>query len=300
MLFSAALARGAGGDYLYVSTESWPTPSIYQISSTGNVSIFTTVPSPSRQAWVASDRSGYLYVNATGELFTFGGGKNSNSPIDGFNQLIAADPNDDVFLANINNGVLAETARNGKVTLAVNVRATGVAADAFGNLYVAGTPYVWGSDYELHALALGLYKVDLAGSFTAYSTAISYPQQLAVDSAGDLFTFNGLNNASLLEVTPDGNLTTLATNLQNPAAIAIGSDGTVYVGAGSNIYTVANGATNLFATLPNVGITSIAWSPIPVTVPEPGLLDLLGLALTVGLLRQSRRGISFDIKLLRG
>lgn len=39
---------------------------------------------------------------------------------------------------------------------------------------------------------------------------------------------------------------------------------------------------------------------VPVTVPEPGLIDVLGLALTAGLLRRSRREISFDIKLLRG
>ena len=126
------------------------------------------------------------------------------------------------------------------------------------------------------------------------------PSQLTVDSSGDVFVYNGpsFTTASLVEITPQGKLTTLISNLRQPSGLTVDSSGTVFVtesyqdqsGNLVNAVEKVNDGTLLpIATLPGPGaIGSLVASRTAVVVPEPGFAGVLVLAAAT-LRRRSRQ-----------
>lgn len=286
-------AHAAGADYLYASDTA--NGAIYQIDPNGTVTNLADFPEP---RGIGSDGSGNLYVlNTTqAQVVRLGHGQSSVlAQIDPFNALIAADHSDNLYLYNDNNGLISAIASNGMSSPIVGgIAVFGMAPDENGNLFVSGA---YGSQ-------VGIFKIPSPGTVNVYSTAVNSPGQLAIDAGGDLFTYNfsGANSAaSLVEVTPQGNITTLVANLRHPTGVTVDSAGTVlvterYQDQSSNwinaVEKVNNGALAPLATFPVpaefLGIDNLVTSPTAVVVPEPGFAGVLVLAVAT-LRRRSRQ-----------
>jgi sugar lactone lactonase YvrE len=77
-------------------------------------------------------------------------------------------------------------------------RGGGVAVDASGNVYIAGTSTI--------------YEITPSGMVSTFVTGVTSPYGLAFGSGGDLFVGNGDPSLSLLLVTPTGAISTFASN----------------------------------------------------------------------------------------
>jgi hypothetical protein len=187
----------------------------------------------------------------------------------------------DVFIADTDNNVIREVTPTGRITTYAGngtagysgdggraTRAeldspTGVAVDAFGNLYIADA-----SNNVIRRVSMtgtittvaGNYAADQAGGglggFSgdggpATNAQLNGPQGIALDQSGDLFIADTFNNA-IREVTPNGIITTIVNSaatkgssgnggpatsakLNTPSAVTVdNSTGDVYVADTSN------------------------------------------------------------------
>jgi secreted PhoX family phosphatase len=148
-----------------------------------------------------------------------------------------------------------ETGDGGPATSATLDAPAGLAEDAAGDLFIADT-----ADNVVRKVTPSGTISLVAGNGTegdsgdggpATSAELDNPQGVAVDAAGDVFIADTYNNV-IREVTPDGNITTLAGNgtpgysgdggpaaqaeLASPTDVAVDSQGNLYIAdAGNNV-----------------------------------------------------------------
>jgi hypothetical protein len=208
------LAIDASGN-VYVSNNG--PGSISKITPAGVVSIFATgMDTP----W------GLAFDNNSGNLDVIGGVYPSAidkitpdgtvSPFVtsglGSSGYLACDNSGNLYTVNGNqNDAILKITPNGTVsTLAAGVGLVGgLACDPSGNLYVT---------------AGSIYKITPSGAVSTFVTSSTglYTSSLASDSFGDLYTFApGGFNASIVEISPTGTVSTIATGLHEPQYIVV-------------------------------------------------------------------------------
>jgi uncharacterized protein (TIGR03437 family) len=229
------------------------------------------VPAPSAQLnypmGVAVDSAGNLYIAAASDNFVPG------------------------FIREVSNGIIT-TVAGGGTSADDNVPATsaqlgyllGVAVDSAGNLYIADT-----SNNRIRKVSNGVIATvagNGGGSFSgdngpATSAQLWYPQGVAVDSAGNLYIADTLNNR-IREVS-NGVIATVAgggtccfsgdngpatsAQLFDPEGVAVDAAGNVYI-ADSGNYRVRKVSNGVIATVAGNGTRN----------PTPGFSGSNGLA----------------------
>jgi hypothetical protein len=171
-----------------------------------------------------------LFVGSYGgqsivEFPTGGGSSTLASGLD-FPGAVAFDNAGDLFEADTLSGKIYKYAYNGTLSGSATLFASGladprsIAFDNQGNMFVA----CQGSD--------NVIEYFVGGGQTTYASIIQ-ASGLAFDRAGDLFVTGLANqNASsgiIAEITPAKVQTTIASSLQNPAALAFNSSGDLFV-----------------------------------------------------------------------
>jgi hypothetical protein len=132
-----------------------------------------------------------------------------------------------------------------------------VAPDAEGNIFIAA-----GSG--------GLKERFANGTIVSVGSGFSIPGGVSLDEAGNLYITDSGHNA-LKKMSPEGDITTLATGFNNPQGKAgIDSEGNVYLADYGNkvvkkIYP--NGTVETIATGFNTPWGLDVWDPAPVSAP---------------------------------
>ena len=175
---------------------------------------------------------------------------------------IAADPAGNVYVAD--SAAIRKISPAGLITTLPPVaNSQAIAADASGTLYVAsGSSIVKVKpDGEVTTLA----GADSAGFADGQGSAARFnaPKGIAVDATGNVYVADTFNHA-IRKISPQGQVTTLANNrILNPWAVAVDSEGTVFL--------IANGYEGFRAFQPDGGavfkitssgvVTTLAGSP---------------------------------------
>jgi sugar lactone lactonase YvrE len=115
----------------------------------------------------------------------------------------------------------------------------GIAADSLGNVFVADT-----NNHTIRKISPSGEVTTFAGSAgvsgstngTGNAARFYYPTDLTVDSSGNLYVADELNN-SVRKITPSGEVTTIANNFYFHEGIAVDTIGNLYV-ANSGRHTV--------------------------------------------------------------
>jgi DNA-binding beta-propeller fold protein YncE len=97
-------------------------------------------------------------------------------------------------------------------------------------------------------------------------------QGLAVDSAGNVFLSNVLQN-DIIKITPDGVKSTFASGLNSPWGLAFNSSGNLFVadyGSGNIFEFTPDGVRSTFASVLPGDPGALAFLP----VPEPSAIEL--------------------------
>ena len=124
---------------------------------------------------------------------------------------LACDNSGNLYTVNAaqNNAILKITPDGTVSTFATGINAGGLACDTSGNLY---------------ATSGSIYKITPSGAISTFVTSSTglYTSSLASDSFGDLYTFApGGFNASIVEISPTGTVSTIATGLHEPQYIVV-------------------------------------------------------------------------------
>jgi sugar lactone lactonase YvrE len=208
---------------------------IRQVTSTGAV------------ATIAGQATQAGNVNGAGSVARF------NNP-----ESLLADATGNLYVGDAN-GIRKVTASGQTTTVSPQSGATGLALDAKGNLYFTAYP-----NSAVQTIAADGSITVFAGSqppgyADGTGTAASFrnPFGLAMDAAGNLFVAD-TGNAAIRKITPSGVVTTFAGFPGNPAgtdgigqaagftspfAIAIDSNGTIFVADGNAIRKVTSNGT---------------------------------------------------------
>jgi DNA-binding beta-propeller fold protein YncE len=273
---SAQITPPAGAA-LFVSTEA--NNGISTVSQQGVVSPYTYAgPKPYDLAF---DALGNLYI------CNFGGGTVSKLSPGGVITTLATgldrpagvainNATGEVFVAEFGGDRVVKIGTNLQVsTFANTVGPDSLAFDSLGNLYTANLKTDLSGDT--------ITKMDSLGNTSVFAGGINTPNGLAFDTAGNLFVSN-LQGSSITRIDPLGAISLWASSpslLNGPAAMAFDSMGDLYVAnfQGGNITRIsADGSTlSNFATIGNTPI-GLAFD----TVPEPGTLTLVGIAVIGG------------------
>lgn len=127
---------------------------------------------------------------------------------------------------------------------------TGLAFDASGNLYVAG------SDDG------NIYKITPSGAQSTFASGIVSPQGLAFDASGNLYVASYASSGHIYKYTSGGVQSTFASGIANPASIAFDASGNLFVATYSNsgnIYKYTTGGTRTTFASNVISITGIAF-----------------------------------------
>ena len=168
---------------------------------------------------LAADSNGNVYIADT-----------NNARIRIFNTTKAV-VNTFAGVSDINGNVVhGYTGDGGAATSAALSQPAGVAVDSSGNVYIA--------DYGNYTVR----KVDTKGNITTFAgtgaagfsgdggpankAALAQPYALAVDAAGDVYV-SDLGNSNIREITPDGNIHTIVSNV-SADSIAVDAAGSLY------------------------------------------------------------------------
>ena len=175
---------------------------------------------------------------------------------------------------------------NGAGTSALFNSPEGIAVNSLGEVYVADF-----KNKVIRKISVGGYVSTFAGG-GAWSTgpppdgsgtsaAFAAPFGIALDSSGNLFVSDlSLQYGSVRKVTPAGVVSTLATNLANPSAIAVDATGNVWVFEGNVLtkisaqgavtHAIAGQVTGGYAD--GVGTNAMFYSPLGLAVDASGSL----------------------------
>jgi len=126
---------------------------------------------------------------------------------------------------------------DGNVASAQFLGPSAVAVDGSGNLYVADT----GNETIRKITPAGVVstlagQAGKSGDVDDVGTAARFdrPEGIAVDSSGTVYVAD-TNNGAIREISPSGNVTTLASQMGEPAGVTVDSAGNVYVADASDI-----------------------------------------------------------------
>jgi streptogramin lyase len=240
-------------------------------------------------------------VAGTGaEGYSGDGGRATRAELDS-PQAVAVNRDGDLFIADTGNNVIREVSPRGTITTfagdgrpgyvggddrrATSARLTaptGVAVDAFGNVYIADT----GNNVIRRVSTSGLittvagnYAEDLGndgiGGFSgdggaATAAQLYAPEGVAVDNAGDLFIADTFNDA-IREVTPNGIITTVVNSAATPGKTGYGGPATAAALNSPYAVSVDNSTGDLYiADTSNNAIRVVTGLPVPSLVgPGP-------------------------------
>lgn len=168
---------------------------------------------------------------------------------------IAADPNGNLYIADVNNSCVRKVSTSGEITtLATGIRyPTGVAVDAQGNVYVAqllNSVVARVDTNGLVTIAAGVGTGGFSGDGgPATQAALSYPNGVGFDGFGELYIADR-NNSRIRRVDKSGIISTVAgtsvagffgdggyaTNaaLSYPLGVCADGSGNLYIADGSN------------------------------------------------------------------
>jgi uncharacterized protein (TIGR03437 family) len=176
----------------------------------------------------------------------------------------------------------------GPATSAILLQAEGLASDAAGNLYIADA-----ADQRVRKVTPGGVIQTVAGTGVrgfagdggpATSAQLNSPYGLACDAKGNLYIAD-LGNARVRQVTPDGNITTVAGGgtqaLSAPRNLALDSSGNLYISdfTGQRVYRLGTDGT--LVTAVGTGVAGFSGDGGPATqaqlsFPAGLALDLQG------------------------
>lgn len=225
---------------------------------------------------VAFDKLGNLYVadmqnhrirkvDASGKISTFAGNGISGHSGDGgpaqnaslyFPDGVAIDANGNMFIADFSNQVIRKVDGSGTIsTFAPDQAAPSLMTiDSAGNLYVAETPYCrisrFAPDGTSSVIVGALGQCGFNGDgIQATEAQLNYPYGVALDSKGNLYIGDSLNNRVRM-VDTSGVIHTIAGNgtcgfsgdggpgtsamLCSPSGVAVDATGNLYVADWSN------------------------------------------------------------------
>ena len=158
---------------------------------------------------------------------------------------------------------------------------TGLAIDVAGNIYEADN--LRGKINKFAPDGTNLLTFTVPDAF-----------KLALDSSNDLLVTR-FHRDDVVRILPDGSAASLASEIDTPYGIAVGSDNNAYVSEGFtfNIDKIdPNGVVSTFVTMPE-GIGNVAFGPDAhiTCTPEPSSWALLisGVCTAGGILRRRRR-----------
>ncbi|MBB30515.1 MAG: hypothetical protein CME25_16610 [Gemmatimonadetes bacterium] len=110
----------------------------------------------------------------------------------------------------------------------------GLAVDASGNVYVADGQYVF-NQFKIRKISPDGVVITLAGSGakasvdgTGGAASFDVPDKVAVDLSGNVYVFD-VGSKKIRKVSPDGVVTTLASNLQSSSGMAVDAAGYLYL-----------------------------------------------------------------------
>jgi streptogramin lyase len=250
-------------------------------------------------AGLAVNDAGDVFIADT-EGYSGDGGRATRAELDS-PQAVAVNRDGDLFIADTGNNVIREVSPRGTITTfagdgrpgyvggddrrATSARLTaptGVAVDAFGNVYIADT----GNNVIRRVSTSGLittvagnYAEDLGndgiGGFSgdggaATAAQLYAPEGVAVDNAGDLFIADTFNDA-IREVTPNGIITTVVNSAATPGKTGYGGPATAAALNSPYAVSVDNSTGDLYiADTSNNAIRVVTGLPVPSLVgPGP-------------------------------
>jgi sugar lactone lactonase YvrE len=199
------------------------------------------------------------------------------------------------------NGTQGYSGDNGPATSAELYYPTGVAADSYGNLYIADTNNSRIRQVSPNGIITTVAGDGVAGysgdNAAATSAELSHPLSMSVDSFGNLYIADQLNNRVRMVTASTGIITTVAGNgtqgfsgddgpatsaeLTSPTSVVVDASGDLDIADSGNsrirkvttstgvITTVAGNGTQAYSG-DNVAATSAGMSAIGVTVDASG------------------------------
>jgi sugar lactone lactonase YvrE len=271
----------------------------------GSINAAGTLASFNGPAGIALDAQGNLYIadagnnlirkmTSTGVVNTLAGGDTTGS-VNGtgvnasfFDPLgVTVDGSGNVYVADAGNNLIREispagvvttlagnganaTTSNGTLSASSFNNPTGVAIDKAGNIYVAN--YL--NDNILEVSPAGVVST-FAGSGqqgatngSAASATFYFPNNIALDGAGNIYVADGVNNL-IRVITPAGVVSTLAGSGAAGSANGVGTAASfngpagLAVDAAGNVY-VADSGNNLIRKITAAGVvTTVAGTILP-------------------------------------
>ena len=232
----------------------------------GSLNGSATIASFNQPAGIALDVSGNLYVadagnNAIRKITPAGvvsqfAGTDSTGMADGpaatatfFGPAgVAVDATNNVYVADAGNNLIRMVSASGTVSTIAGLNGefanpTGIAINSKGNLFVAN--YLDNTIMQIISGTISVYAGSGQQGATNGSAAASsfyFPNNVAVDAAGNVYVADGVNNL-IREITPGGIVSTLAgsgvagsadgtgtsASFNGPSGLVVNAQGTVYV-----------------------------------------------------------------------
>jgi uncharacterized protein (TIGR03437 family) len=192
---------------------------------------------------------------------------------------VAVDAAGNLFIADTGNNRIQKVSASGIVTTVTGTTSTvgfrgdggpataaelcypsGVAVDAFGNLFFSDTcnnRIRRVSASGIITTVAGTGPAGVGGGFggdggPATAAELSYPDGVAVDAAGDLFIADTGNNR-IRKVSASGIITTLAAGLVDPVGVAVDAAGNVFFSDGVNNQIRKVSASGIITTIAGTG-----------------------------------------------
>jgi hypothetical protein len=141
------------------------------------------------------------------------------------------------------NNITEITPSGERSTFASLPGAWGLAFDARGDLFVANDASGEIDEFISNNGAL-------SSTPTLFASGLNGPEQLAIDSAGDVFV-SSFNFGTIIKITPDGTQSTFASGLNDPSGLALNSAGDLFEadwGSGKIYMFTPGGLQSTFAS----------------------------------------------------
>lgn len=164
----------------------------------------------------------------------------------------------DVYVADSMNCNIRVVSASGVVSTLAGSSCTGTSTNGTGTAatfgYVDGLAFdpasgVAGTLFVADSTGNTIRQIDIATqAVTTFSTKVSSPIGLALDSAGNLYVADS-GNWRVIKITPAGAVTVLASGLQGPEGVAVNAAGTVVYFTDTNVNAVEQISGGTVSTL---------------------------------------------------